>query len=81
MRVLPEEKVKALIELMNSTTMGKIPPQEPILECFDMAMDEKMLDYLLAVGAEPPPRQSWKRCTTTCTATASGRHSGKRSCS
>ena len=57
MRGLPEEKVKALIELMNSTTMGKIPPQEPILECFDMAMDEKMLDYLLAVGAEPHTKE------------------------
>lgn len=52
MRVLPEEKVKALIELMNSTTLGKIPPQEPILDCFDMAMDEKTLDFLLAVGTD-----------------------------
>lgn len=52
MRVLPESKVKALLDLMNSTTLGKIPAQEPILDCFDLAMDEKMLDYLLAVGTE-----------------------------
>lgn len=52
MRKLPENKVKALLELMNSTTLGKIPAHEAILECFDLAMDEKMLDYLLAVGTE-----------------------------
>ena len=50
---LNETKVKQLIELMNSTTEGKIPPQEPILDCFDMAMDGQMLDYLLAVGTQP----------------------------
>lgn len=50
MRILPEEKVKALIELMNADSQGKIPPEPPILDCFDMSMNEKTLDYLLALG-------------------------------
>lgn len=49
---LPEKKVKQLIALMNSTSEVKIPPMKPILECFDMAMDEQMLDYLLTVGTK-----------------------------
>lgn len=47
---LPEEKVKQLIELMNSITSVAIPPQQPVLELFDLAMDEKMVDYLIKVG-------------------------------
>ena len=50
MRKLPEEKVVKLIELMNSTTLGQVPPEPEILDCFDLAMSEKTLDYLLAVG-------------------------------
>ena len=50
---LPENKVKELIALMNSVSNGGIPPQEPILELFDLAMDEKTVDFLLAVGSEP----------------------------
>lgn len=52
MRILPEEKIKALLKLMNSTTNGKLPDHEIVLQCFELAMDEKMLDYLLAVGTE-----------------------------
>ena len=47
---LPEEKVKTLIDLMNSMTQSVIPPQQPIIEMFELAMDEKMLDYLLKIG-------------------------------
>ncbi len=50
---LPENKVKELIALMNSVSNGGIPPQPPILELFDLAMDEKTVDFLLAVGSEP----------------------------
>ena len=50
---LPEEKVKQLIELMNSTTDTKIPAQKEIIACFRLAMDEQMLDYLIACGPEP----------------------------
>ena len=50
---LPENKVKELIALMNSVSNGGIPPQQPILELFDLAMDEKTVDFLLAVGSEP----------------------------
>lgn len=50
---LPENKVKELIALMNSVSNGGIPPQKPILELFDLAMDEQMVDYLLAVGNAP----------------------------
>lgn len=50
---LPETKVKELIALMNSVSNGGIPPQPPILELFDLAMDEQTVDYLLAVGSEP----------------------------
>ena len=49
---LPKKKVKKLIGMMNSLTQVKIPPMKPILEIFDMAMDEKTLDYLLRVGTE-----------------------------
>ena len=50
--MLPEEKVIQLIEKMNSITSVAIPPQKPVIELFDLAMDEKMVDYLLAVGCE-----------------------------
>lgn len=49
---LPEKKVKELIARMNSLTEVKIPPMKPILECFEIGMDEKMLDFLLACGVE-----------------------------
>lgn len=52
MRILPKEKIKALLKLMNSTTQGKLPDHEIVLQCFELAMDEKMMDYLLAVGTE-----------------------------
>ena len=50
--LLPDKKVKKLIGMMNSLTQVKIPPMRPILEIFDMAMDEKTLDYLIMTGTE-----------------------------
>lgn len=50
---LPEKKVKQLIELMNQMSTTKIPGHKKIIECFDLAMDEKTLDYLIKVGTEP----------------------------
>ncbi len=47
---LPEKKVKELISMMNTMTESKIPPMKPILECFEIGMNEKMLDYLLQCG-------------------------------
>lgn len=47
---LPTEKVTKLIDMMNSMTQSVIPAQQPIIEMFELAMDEKMLDYLLKVG-------------------------------
>lgn len=49
---LNEKKVKKLIGMMNSLTEVKIPPMKPIIECFEIGMDEKMLDFLLAAGTE-----------------------------
>lgn len=49
---LPTEKVKKLIEMMNSMTQSAIPAQDPIVEMFELAMDEKMLDYLLKIGTK-----------------------------
>ncbi len=47
---LPEKKVKKLIGMMNALTQTKMPPMKPILEIFDMAMDEKTLDFLIGIG-------------------------------
>lgn len=50
---LPTKKVKALIAMMNSTSQFHILPLKPVFDCFDMAMDEDMLDFLLAAGVGP----------------------------
>ena len=50
--MLPETKVKTLIDKMNSMSGASIPAQKPIIEMFNLAMDEKMLDYLLGIGTE-----------------------------
>ena len=50
---LPEKKVKQLLGFMNAMSTVRIPENKAVLECFDLAMDEQMLDYLLAVGTEP----------------------------
>ena len=50
---LPEKKVKQLIDMMNSMSAASIPAKKPILEMFDIAMDEKTLDYLIAMGTKP----------------------------
>ena len=49
---LPEAKVKLLIDKMNSMSSASIPAQKPIIEMFDMAMEEKRVDYLLKAGTE-----------------------------
>ena len=54
---LTESKVVELIGKMNSVSGSAIPPQPPILEMFNIAMDEKMLDYLLAVGTAEELKQ------------------------
>lgn len=57
---LPEKKVKKLIGMMNSITEVKIPPMKPIIECFEIGMDEKMLDFLLRCGVEEHTMQELK---------------------
>ena len=49
---LDSNKVKQCIEMMNSITSVAIPPQQPVMELFDLAMNEKMLDYLIQVGTQ-----------------------------
>ena len=49
---LPVKKVKALIHNMNEMTQASIPALKPIIEMFELAMDEKMIDYLLALGTK-----------------------------
>ena len=43
---LSVKKVKQLIKNMNSMSESSIAPLKPIVEMFDVVMDEKMLDYL-----------------------------------
>lgn len=51
---LPENKVVQLIDMMNTLSNGGgIPAQPPIIQMFNEAMDEKMLDYLIKMGTEP----------------------------
>lgn len=49
---LPEKKVKELIDLMNSKSTASVPAAKQIVEMFNLAMDEKVLDYLLKAGVE-----------------------------
>lgn len=48
--MLPVKKVKQLIKNMNSMSESSIALLKPIIEMFNIAMDEKMLDYLLRLG-------------------------------
>ena len=57
---LDRTKVTRLIELMNSTTNGKMPAHEAIVDCFDMGMDEQTLDFLIAVGTDIHTRDELK---------------------
>ena len=50
---LPEKKVRALIKLMNSVSKFRLPAVKPLLDCFELAMDERTLDFLLAAGTGP----------------------------
>ena len=45
-----EKKVKQLINLMNSMSNTHIMAHKSIIEMFNIAMDEKMVDYLLRLG-------------------------------
>ena len=49
---LPEKKVKELIALMNSKSTASVPAAKPIIEMFGLAMNEKVLDYLLKAGQD-----------------------------
>jgi len=46
---LLEDKVIKLIDLMNSMSSSAIPAKQPIIEMFNLAMDKKMLDYLITI--------------------------------
>lgn len=50
---LPEKKVRALIQLMNSVSKFHLPAVKPLLDCFELAIDERTLDFLLAAGTGP----------------------------
>lgn len=49
---LPEKRLKELINLMNSKSTASVPAAKPIIEMFNMAMDEKTMEYLLKAGVE-----------------------------
>ena len=49
---LPEKKVKELIALMNSKSTASVPAAKQNVEMFNLAMVEKVLDYLLKAGVE-----------------------------
>ena len=51
--MLPKDKMKQVLEMMNSGSSTKMPAMKQVLEIVDMVMDEKMLDWLLAVGPGP----------------------------
>lgn len=53
---LDEAKVRQLITKMNGHSFSQIPPEPPILKCFDLAMDEKTLDFLLFLPNRPLTR-------------------------
>ena len=57
---LPEKKVRDLIKLMNSVSKFHLPAVKPLMDCFDLAMDERTLDFLLAAGTGPYTRQELK---------------------
>ena len=44
---LPEKKVRRLITMMNSVSKFTLPAVKPLIDCFDLAMDEHTLDFLL----------------------------------
>ena len=50
--MLDTKKVKELIGMMNSMSNSSIPAQKPIIEMFNLAMDEKMLDYLIEMNTK-----------------------------
>lgn len=46
------KKVKQLIAMMNDVSETKIPALKPVIETFEIAMSERTLDFLLAVGID-----------------------------
>ena len=59
--MLETKKVKKLIEMMNSMSNSSIPAHDAIIEMFNLAMDEKMLDYLLAMGTSEYTKDDLKQ--------------------
>lgn len=47
---LPKKKVKQIIDLMNEMSEASLLPLSQVYELIDIAMNEKMLDYLIAIG-------------------------------
>ena len=50
---LPEKKIRQLIAMMNSVSKFTLPAVKPLMDCFDLAMDEQILDFLLEAGTGP----------------------------
>lgn len=51
--MLPKDKLKQVLEMMNSRSSTKMPAMKQVLKILDMVMDQQMLDWLLAVGPGP----------------------------
>lgn len=66
---LDKKKVKRLIGMMNDMTEVKIPPMGPIIKCFEIGMDEDILNYLLRVGTTPHTVRSLESLYDTMRAT------------
>ena len=73
---LDKKKVKRLIGMMNDMTEVKIPAMPAIIKCFELGMDEDILNYLLRVGTTPHTVESLKALFDTMRATEE--ISGKR---
>lgn len=74
---LDKKKVKRLIGMMNEMTAVEIPAMGPIIRCFEIGMDEDVLNYLLRVGTAPHSKKTLADLYTTMRATGevSGRWS------
>lgn len=59
--MLDKNKLKKVLEMMNQRSSTKMPAMKPVLEIIDMVMDEKMLDWCLAVGPGPVAKTEMQR--------------------
>ncbi|MDO4501936.1 MAG: 4Fe-4S binding protein [Coriobacteriia bacterium] len=66
---LDKKKVKRLIGMMNQMTAVEIPPMGPIIRCFELGMDEDILNYLLRVGTTGHTKQNLEELYQTMRAT------------